>query len=523
MQNIRRKVLIENIRLDPFKETLLMKFSSVQCLRCSESVVSSWIVIALVAVIFVVLSAIALPAQTFTVLYNFPSGGDGANPTNPGLIAQGRDGNLYSTTLSGCGPYNLSGEVFRVSPLGKFKAVACLDSAASLGGPYSGVTMGTDGKFYGTSNGGDYYGSVWKVSTGGKVTAYNPFTAEPNIFGPIAPPVLGMDGSFYGTTASGGSGCTYGSGGCGGIFKITSAGKSYKILHSLVQTDGANPDTSLLLGTDGNLYGTTSEGGSSIGGGFGGGGVIFKITSAGTYTVLYNLCSMQSCLDGEFPYDGLVEGTDGNFYGTANGGGTRHYAGGFTGGVIFQVSPTGKYKIIYNFCSETNCDDGANPLGGLVQASDGTFYGTTQVGGTKNYGTIFQLTPAGEYTVLYNFDSTTGAYPDGTLVQDTNGILYGDTHSGGTVNDGTFFSIDLSLPPFAKLVTWWGKPGAKIGILGQGFKEATSVLFNGTSATFKTTGDSFITATVPAGATSGSVTVVTKSGTLSSSQTFEVQ
>jgi uncharacterized repeat protein (TIGR03803 family) len=187
------------------------------------------------------------------------------------------------------------------------------------------------------------------------------------------------------------------------------------------------------------------------------------------------------------------------------------------------VSPTGNYKVIYNFCSETDCDDGANPLGGLVQASDGNFYGTTQVGGTKNYGTIFQLTPAGEYTVLYNFDNATGAYPDGTLVQHTNGILYGDTHSGGTVNGDTFFSINLGLPTFARLMTWWGKPGAKIGILGQGFKEATSVLFNRTSATFKTTGDTFITATVPAGATSGYVTVVMKSVTLTSNEVFEVQ
>ena len=498
-----------------------MKSCSNRWLRCGVLIFPVQILGSLVAVLF--LGATLLQAQTFTVLYNFPSLGDGANPTNPGIIAQGRDGNLYSTTIGGCGGFNLSGEVFRVSPLGKFKTVNCLSSAPNLGGPYSGVSMGTDGKFYGTSIGGDYYGAVWKVSSGGKSTAYSPFTAEPNLFGPLAPPVLGMDGSFYGTTASGGSGCTYSSGGCGGIYKITAAGKGYKVLETLAQTNGSNPDAPLVLGTDGNFYGTASLGGTSTGPGFGGGGVIFKITPAGTYSVLYNLCTMKSCLDGEFPYDGLVEGTDGNFYGTANGGGTRTYASAFTGGVIFQVSPAGSYKVIYNFCSQTNCDDGANPLGGLVQASDGNFYGTTQVGGAKNYGTIFQLTPAGEYTVLYNFDNTTGAYPDGTLVQDTNGILYGDTHNGGSSNDGVFFSLNLGLPAFAKLVTWWGKPGGKIGILGQGFKGTTSVTFNGAAATFKTTGDTFITATVPAGATSGYVKVVTKTGTLTSNQIFQVQ
>jgi uncharacterized repeat protein (TIGR03803 family) len=217
-----------------------------------------------------------------------------------------------------------------------------------------------------------------------------------------------------------------------------------------------------------------------------------------------------------------VQGSDGEFYGTVTNGGTRTYAGASPGGVIFKVSSAGVYEVLHDFCSQPSCTDGNSPYGGLVLASDGNFYGTTQVGGTHNYGTIFQLTPAGNLTVLYNFDSTTGAYPEGTLVQHTNGILYGDTHSGGT-NYGTFFSLNLGLPPFAKLVTWWGKVGGTVGILGQGFKHTTSVSFNGVPAiTFKAIGDTYISATVPVGATSGPVTVVTATGTLISSQSFEV-
>jgi len=475
----------------------------------------------IIFMLMVMVSASGLQAQTFTVLHDFALG-TGANPTNPGIIAQGRDGSLYSTTVGGCGGFNLDGSVFRVSPAGVYKMVACLSTDAALGGVYSGVTLGSDGNFYGTTYGGDYYGAVFKASAAGKVTFGKVFGARPNFASPFAPPVLGLDGNWYGTVEEGGSnGCTYGFGGCGGMYKIASSFKNYKQLDTLQQTNGANPYSPLLLGSDGDFYGTTYQGGP----GYPSGGVIFKMTPAGVHTVLYNLCALHNnCLDGANPLDGLVQGADGEFYGTASSGGTRTYAGASAGGLIFKVSSTGVYQVLYNFCSQTSCTDGNTPYGGLVLGSDGNFYGTTQAGGTHNYGTIFQLTPAGNLTVLYNFDSTTGSYPEGTLVQHTNGILYGDTHNGGTTNYGTFFSLNLGLPPFAKLVTWWGKVGGTVGILGQGFKHTTSVSFNGVPATtFKAIGDTYISATVPTGATSGPVTVVTATGTLTSSQSFQLQ
>jgi uncharacterized repeat protein (TIGR03803 family) len=466
----------------------------------------------------------AATAQTYTVLYNMGTvAGAPASPTNPGIIAQGRNGALYSVTPTGCGAFSGFGTGFSITPQGKVKVLGCLNQANDQAGPASGVTMGTDGNFYGSSNGGDYYGSVWKMSAAGKFTTYGVFSAPPNVFTPLTPPVLGMDGSFYGTAEEGGTAglCTYGFGGCGGVYKIQSSGKGYKLLHSFDQTNGANPYAPLLLGTDGNFYGTMYYGGT-VNGIFRNSGVVFKMTPSGQYTVLYVFCALANCDDGANPVPGLTQATDGNFYGTTEYGGTG--TGGFRYGTIFTITPAGQLTVLYNFCSVASCTDGALPYGGLVQATDGNFYGTTVYGGTHNYGTIFQLTPSGKYTVLYNFDYTTGAYPEVTLVQHTNGILYGDTSQGGTARKGVFFSLGMSLPPFAKLVTWWGKVGSTVEILGQGFSGATSVSFNGTPATtFKATGDTYLTATVPAGATSGYVAVVTAKGTLTSNQVFHVQ
>jgi uncharacterized repeat protein (TIGR03803 family) len=477
----------------------------------------------LTLVVVLLLSANALHAQTFTVLYNLGSvAGGPTSPTNPGIIAQGRNGDLYTVTPTGCGAFNGFGTGVSVTPAGKVKVLACLDQANDQGDPVSGVTMGTDGNFYGSSNGGDYYGSVWEMSAAGKLTTFGVFSASPNIFTPLTPPVIGMDGSLYGTAEEGGTAglCTYGFGGCGGIYKIKSSGKGYTLLYPFDQTNGANSYSPLLVGTDGNFYGTTYVGGS-VSGSFKNTGVVFKMTPSGRYSVLYAFCALANCDDGANPYGGLVQATDGNFYGTTEYGGTG--AGGLRQGVVFKLTPAGHFTVLHSFCSVAGCTDGANPYGGLVQATDGNFYGTTTSGGTHSYGGIFQITPSGKYKVLYNFDYTTGAYPEVTLIQHTNGVLYGDTSQGGTARVGVFFSLGMGLPPFAKLVAWWGKVGGTVELLGQGFKGATSVSFNGTPATFEVSNDTYLKATVPTGATSGHVTVVTAKGTLTSNQVFQVQ
>lgn len=481
-----------------------------------------------VLVVILAASATVLHAQTYNVLYNFGTVKcDPLSPTNAGVIAQGRDGNLYSSTGtfgSGC---NSGGVTFKITPQGKLTLLHSFGSQnGDQGEPFSGVVLGTDGDFWGTSEGGDYGGNVWKMTASGKLTDFNVLVGTKDVNGiePTAPPVLGMDGNFYGTTSEGGNitKCTSGFGGCGVIYKITPSGKTFKVIHTFDQTDGGNPYAPLVLGIDGNFYGTTYQGGA------GGAGVVFKITPSGNkYTVLHSFCSQTNCTDGANPFDALVQGLDGNFYGTTEYGGTG--TGGLRQGVVFKITPAGKLTVLYNFCSLASCKDGSNPIGGLVQATDGNFYGTTLGGGANNLGTIFQITPRGKYTTLHSFEDITGApfgkYPQVTLIQNTNGILYGDTSAGGTGfrHTGVFYSFDLGLKPFVSMVAWYGSVGDTIEILGQGLKAATAVSFNGTAATtFTAVSDTYLTAVVPSGTTPGLVTVTTPGGVLTSNKSFRV-
>jgi uncharacterized repeat protein (TIGR03803 family) len=189
-------------------------------------------------------------------------------------------------------------------------------------------------------------------------------------------------------------------------------------------------------------------------------------------------------------------------------------------GTIFKMSSGGKFTTLYDFCSQTNCADGANPAESLVLATDGNLYGTTAGGGNSvGAGTIFKITPQGVLTTLYDFCSQSncadGGGPDAALIQGTDGNFYGTT--GGTV-----FRFSMGLGPFVKLVQASGKVGQTMGIYGQGFTGTTGVLLNGTPASFKVVSDTIIRATVPAGATTGFVTVETPSGTLKSNVAFRV-
>jgi uncharacterized repeat protein (TIGR03803 family) len=179
---------------------------------------------------------------------------------------------------------------------------------------------------------------------------------------------------------------------------------------------------------------------------------------------------------------------------------------------------------LHNFGDPNYPSDGGEPSAGLIQATDGNFYGVTDGGGTLGYGIIFQISPTGAYSILHNFDFSSGAIPASTPMQHTNGTIYGLASQGGTFrNCGVVYSFDLGLPPFVALAARAGKVGQTGGILGQGFSGATSVLFNGTSAPFTVVSDTYLTATVPPGATTGFITVATPSGTLTSNQKFQVR
>jgi uncharacterized repeat protein (TIGR03803 family) len=234
--------------------------------------------------------------------------------------------------------------------------------------------------------------------------------------------VQGTDGNFYGTTSYGGTN------NLGTVFKITPEGR-LTTLHSFDMTDGATPYAGLVQAHNGNFYGTTAYGGSNND------GVVFKITAEGTLTTLYSFCSIPNCNDGARPQGTLVEATNGDFYGTtASSGGNQR-------GTIYKITQAGKFTTVYNFCSLPNCADGGFPAGGLVQATDGDFYGTTGNGGSSDAGTVFRMTPGGRLTTLHNFDGTHGSEPYSTLVQATDGNFYGTTLTGGGINYGTAFKI----------------------------------------------------------------------------------
>jgi uncharacterized repeat protein (TIGR03803 family) len=342
----------------------------------------------------------------------------------------------------------------------------CSDGA----NPYGPLIQATDGSFYGTTTlGGIGAGTIFRITPEGTLTTLHSFVGYPTDgANPSGPLIQARDGNFYGTTAEGGA-FGYCNSGCGTVFKITTRG-ILTTLHSFAIADGYSPTSSALVqGADGSLYGTTPGGGASSNCGGLGCGTVFKITTRGTLTTLHSF----AIADGNYPDGTLIQATDGNFYGTTSCGGAYAGARGscpIGSGTVFKITPGGALTTVYSFCAQPTCSDGANPIAGLVQATDGDFYGTTE---------------------------------------------------GGT-NNGTVFSLSVGLSAFVRTLPTSGKVGTAVKILGTKLTGASSVSFNGTAAVFKVLSSSEITTTVPAGATTGTVQVVRPGGTLSSNVNFRV-
>jgi uncharacterized repeat protein (TIGR03803 family) len=331
-------------------------------------------------------------ATTFTTIDSFDRT-DGKLPY--AALAQATDGNLYGTTYYGGAAS--SGNVFKISLAGVLKSSysLCSESDCADGEyTYALPVQGTDGNLYGTTylGGANDQGTVFKLSLSGTLTTLHSFDGTDGAE-PLAGVVQASNGAFYGTTYNGGSK------GDGTVFKVTPSG-AFTTLHSFCSqtncTDGENPFGGLILGTDGNLYGTTLAGGSH------GDGTVFRIIPSGSLTTLHSFCSQGGCPDGEFPQTGLVQATDGNFYGTTILGGA------YGNGTIFKMTPTGSVTTLYNVCSESGCPDGNYLYGALTQATDGNLYGIMDIGGAHGYGTIFRITTAGSLTTLYSFCSESG-------------------------------------------------------------------------------------------------------------------
>jgi uncharacterized repeat protein (TIGR03803 family) len=477
----------------------------------------SWGKSACAVALLCVATAIASPAQTFTTLVNF-NDTNGMNPYTMSLV-QGTDGNLYGITEFGGA--NGVGTVFKVTPTGTLATLYsfcaktnCTDGAV----PFGGLVLGTDGNFYGTtSEGGETAepcgaeggigdcGTVFKITPAGKLTTLHSFDSTDGYTPGYGPLVQAANGNFYGTTTSGGA---YG---WGAVFSVTSGG-AFTLLHSFDYTDGSAPNA-LIQAANGNFYGTTAAGGT----GAGGDGTVFSITSGGALTTLHSFGGT----DGNGPFAALVQAGNGNFYGTTTEGGANNLCNEeiYPGcGEVFEITPAGKLTIVHSFDNS----DGYYPVAPLIQATNGNLYGTITYGGAHGDGTVFEITPTGTLTTLYSFDYPGGVEPLGGLVQATNGTFYGTTTGGGANNDGTIFSLNLGLGPFVETLPTSGKVGAAVMILGTDLTGASSLTFDGTAAVFKVVSNSEITTTVPSGATTGEVEVVTPTGTLSSNVSFRV-
>jgi uncharacterized repeat protein (TIGR03803 family) len=245
---------------------------------------------------------------------------------------------------------------------------------------------------------------------------------------------------------------------------------------------------------------------------------VYKATAAGKITALHTFKGYPT--DGNRPIGGLVQANDGDFYGTT------YQGGAYNEGAIFKISASGVYTLLFSLDFASPALLGSYPVAGLTLGTDGKLYGVTERGGTNNAGTIFQVVPGGELTFLHSFCSVAGC-PDGIvpetpLVQHTNGKFYG-TASGNSLCCGVFYSFDMGLAPFTRLPAAQGKVGATVGFLGQDFTGLKSVSFDGIKATtFKATSDTYLTAKVPAGALTGAVKIVTSVGTLLGSHNFKV-
>jgi uncharacterized repeat protein (TIGR03803 family) len=378
---------------------------------------------------------------------------DGAAP-NGGLVQDGL-GNFYGTTYYG-GQYDV-GTVFKRTAAGVESVLYSFTGQdnASIGGlpgstdgahPFAGLVMDGNGNLYGTTaqggTDGQGHGTVFKITPAGVETVLYAFCLSGCSDGeePFSQLILDSDDNLYGTAGGGAS-----SGGI--VYKITTAGAE-TVLYSFMAgtTDGEGPQAGVIRDSAGNLYGTATAGGANSR------GAVFKVTSGGTETLLYSFCSVNSasanCTDGASPSTGLIWGADGNIYGATGGGGLNGL------GTLFKITTAGALTVLHAFCGEgvtPGCSDGSEPIGPLMQATDGNFYGLTHGGGANSWGSAFKITPTGVETIIFSFQAdtdttTTSLDPTAGLLQASDGNFYGMTNPGGTSSEGALFGMSNVIP-----------------------------------------------------------------------------
>ena len=393
----------------------------------------------LAAIALLLVSAGRCTKASAVTLTNLHSFSPATDGSSPqSTLIQGSDGFFYGTAFLG-GSTNNEGTVFKVSPAG------VLTPLHAFGGddgalPQAALVQGTNGNFYGTTTlgGTNNNGTVFQITPAGTLTTLYQFGGIDGSI-PIAGLVQGSDGFFYGVTAHGGTNMNCGSG-CGTAFKINSSG-SLTTLHQFNGTDGSLPEGTLLQGGDGNFYGTTSTGGTNAIAH----GTVFRMTPSGTVTLLHSFGS-----DGNTPIGGVIQGTNGSFYGTTQ----------LAPSIVYQITSAGTFTALHQF----NGADGFVVQAGLVQGSDGNLYGTTVGGGSFAQGTVYQITSSGTFTSLFSFSGGNGSGPYGSPVQGYDGNFYGTTYQGGASNAGIVFQLSVPLSPPANQVSGINVVGTNVVI-----------------------------------------------------------
>lgn len=358
-----------------------------------------------------------------SVLYSFA--GPPSDGTDPwwGRLLLANDGNFYGMTFMGGS--NNDGTVFKFTPAGVETVLWSFGTGNDGTNPYGSLIQGSDGNLYGMTNNGGLYGrgTVFRITPAGVESVLWSFGNAGDGMNPYGTLLQGSDGNFYGVAYQSNA-----ANDAGAVFKITPAGVETVLWTFGNGTDGQYPYGTLIQGSDGNFYGMTALGGVNDL------GTIFRITPAGVETVLW---SFGGNGDGTHPQQSLTLGTDGNFYGMTISGGAYDW------GVVFKFTPSGVETVLHSF---GNAGDGGQPLGSLMQGADGNFYGTTELGGVGS-GTIFKIAPDGAETVLWSFASTATdatAYPEGDLILGPDGGLYGLTGQlSGAHGFGTIFEFKV--------------------------------------------------------------------------------
>ena len=436
--------------------------------------------------------AAPLHAQfTYWDRYDFTcDAGLGCAPNDFAQLAQGLDGNLYGTTFSG--GTHAFGTIFTVTPLGAYTDLWEFDGVTGEN-PMGGLTLASDGNFYGTANFGGTFncGTVFRFTPPSTLTVLHAFNCSSDGQYPAVPPVQGADGNLYGVTNS------------GTVYSVALANGTFTAL-SQAPTNVFAP---LFLASDGNLYGT-----SAFGGDFNLGTVFRVSTPGGAIKVLHSF----NGTDGYNPDAPVVQGSDGNLYGTTLSTNTSNPPG-----LIYKMSLTGKLVVVHNFGQFTSQwvnPDGAFPQAGLLAASDGNFYGVTGSGGANGFGTIYQLKSGGNFTKILDFTAPANANPGVStntgLLQHSNGSLFGVTSELGSYAQGNFYA--LTALNFSQILKVAGPifvlPGGPVQILGNSLTQVANVNFGAVAASFRIGSDTQLLATVPFAAVDAAIIAVYNTG-----------